>query len=222
MTTKKRQTTCKYCGDPLPPRAQIQCATCRAVKDEAHLQGFYDEVVALMDTLALKSMTSRDLHDEVARQFPAVEPRLFALRKSAGETVDPAVQRAIDEFDGMFQSAIAGSIWETEWHEQAQLLHDRTLQLIRELVPVQKMPKLSRITQKALTDGRTFLSAVWMPGKANVFIILEVVHYPTGLFKWDWSGQIAEHEKHGKTSVLNDLIQFFRQYGDFGDYGKET
>lgn len=85
MTIKSRSTLCKYCADPLPPRAQLQCKTCRILKEEAFNQGYYDEVVAEMERLALEGVTGESLHTATAEKYPAIEPRLWALRQAAGQ-----------------------------------------------------------------------------------------------------------------------------------------
>lgn len=72
---------CKYCGGDLPPRARIQCVTCGTLKAEAHFQGYYDDVVNFMEVNSA-TLQGDALHDEVAKQFPCVEPRLWALRKA--------------------------------------------------------------------------------------------------------------------------------------------
>jgi hypothetical protein len=79
---QKPVKVCKYCQEPVPPRGQIQCGTCKTLKAEAYSQGFYDEVVAEMERLAGEGVTGEALYTATAEKYPAIEPRLWALRQA--------------------------------------------------------------------------------------------------------------------------------------------
>ena len=83
--TPKPPKPCKYCEIPIPPRAQIQCKVCAMLKREAHLQGIYDEVEPHMVYLYAQGFRGEALHEVLVLKFPAIEPRLFAYRKSESE-----------------------------------------------------------------------------------------------------------------------------------------